>query len=111
MGRVTALFTFLEQQACAGGACQAVQRVTEAYLRARAALLRDMLEAFLASAGEYDGAWEHQALRILHADFTAEMAKLAGHVPMLAQLPEILATTLHVPNYLEAPEDDPRALQ
>jgi hypothetical protein len=111
MGRVAALFTFLEQQACAGGACQAAQRVTEVYLRARAALLRDMLEAFLASAGEYDGTREHQALRILHADFTAEMAKLAGHVPMLAQLPEILATTLRVPNYLETLEDNTEALQ
>ena len=108
MERVAALLTFLEQQQCAGGACQAAQRVTEAYLRARAALLRDMLEAFLASAGEYDGAREHQALRALHADFTAEMATLTAHVPMLVRLPDILATTLRVPDYLEAPADDPR---
>ena len=108
MERVAALFTFLEQQQCAGGTCQAAQRVTEAYLRARAALLRDMLEAFLASAGEDDGAREHQALRALHADFTAEMATLTAHVPMLALLPDILATTLRVPDYLAAPADDPR---
>ena len=108
MERVAALFTFLEQQQCAGGTCQTAQRVTEAYLRTRAALLRDMLEAFLASAGEYDGTREHQALRALHADFTAEMATLTAHVPMLARLPDILATTLRVPDYLEAPADDPR---
>jgi hypothetical protein len=111
MGRVVALFTFLEQQACAGGACQAAQRLTEAYVRARAALLRDMLAAFLASAGEYDGAREQQALRTLHGDYTAEMATLAAHVPMLRQLPDILATTLRVPDYLEAPEDNTGTLQ
>jgi hypothetical protein len=111
MGRVAHLFTFLEQQQCAGGTCQAAQRVTEAYLRARAALIREMLEAFLASDGEYDGAREHQALQGLHADFHAEMATLTAHVPMLARLPDILATTLRVPDYLEAPEDDPRARQ
>jgi hypothetical protein len=107
MGRVANLFTLLEQQQCAGGACQAAQRVTEAYVRARAALIRDMLEAFLESEGEYDGAREHQALKTLHADFQAEMATLVAHVPMLVQLPDILATTLRVPNYLEAPEDEP----
>jgi hypothetical protein len=110
MGRVAHIFTFLEQQQCAGGACQAAQRVTEAYLRARAALLSVMLEAFLAPEGEYDGAREHQALKTVHADFQAEMAALVPHVPMLVGLPEVLASTLRVPDYLAAPEDDPRAV-
>jgi hypothetical protein len=109
MGRVASLFTFLEQQQCAGGTCEAAQRVTEAYLRARAALIRQMLEAFLESNGEYDGAREHQALQGLHADFQAEIAPLTAHVPMLARLPDILETTLRVPDYLEAPEDDTRS--
>jgi hypothetical protein len=111
MGRIAALFSFLEQQQCAGGACQAAQRVAEAYLRARAALLRDMLTAFLESNGEYDGAREHQALRVLHADFTAEMATLTAHVPMLVQLPDILATTLRVPDFLALPAEAPPARQ
>jgi len=111
MGRVVSLFTFLEQQQCAGGACQAAQRATEAYLRVRAELIRDLLEAFLASEGEYDGAREQQALRTLHADFRAEMAALVPHVPMLVGLPEVLASTLRVPDYLAMPEDAPRALQ
>ena len=111
MGRVANLFRFLEQQPCAGGTCQAAQRVTEAYLRARADVLRAMLEAFLASEGEYDGAREHQALKALHADFQAEMATLTAHVPMLALLPDILETTLRVPDYLEVPEDDTRSLK
>jgi hypothetical protein len=107
LGRVASLFTFLEQQQCAGDACQAARRVTEAYLRARAALLRDMLEAFLASQGEYDGAREQQALQTLHADFRAELAALVPHVPMLVGLPEVLASTLRVPDYLAVPEDAP----
>jgi hypothetical protein len=111
MGRVAHLFTFLEQQQCAGGMCQAAQRVTEAYLRARAALIRDMLEAFLESDGEYDGAREHQALKTLHADYTADMATLAAHVPMLVQLPDILTTLLRVPDYLEETEDTTEALK
>jgi hypothetical protein len=111
MGRVASVFTFLEQRQCAGGTCQAAQRVTEAYLRARAALLRTMLEAFLASAGEYEGARERQALQTLHADFSAEMATLVPHIPMLVGLPEVLASTLRIPDYLAAPEDHPRALQ
>ena len=41
----------------------------------------------------------------------AEMATLVPHVPMLVQLPDILVTFLRVPDYLEAPEDDPRALK
>jgi hypothetical protein len=109
MGRVASLFMFLAQEQCAGGTCEAAQRVTEAYLRARAAVLRTMLDAFLASEGAYDGTREYQALQALHADVTAELATLAAHVPMLAQLPDILATTLRVPDYLEAPADEPRA--
>jgi hypothetical protein len=111
MERVAAIFTFLEQQQCAGGTCRAAQWTTEAYVRARAELIRAMLEAFLASDGVYNGAREYQALQALHADFTAKMATLAAHVPMLALLPDVLATTLRVPDYLEAPEDDTRSLK
>ena len=111
MERVAALFTFLEQQRCAGGTCQAAQWATEAYVRARAELIRAMLEACLASDGMHDGAHEHQALQTLHTEFTAEMAALAAHVPMLALLPDVLATTLSVPDYLEASEKAPQSLK
>jgi hypothetical protein len=109
LGRVASVFTFLEKHQCAGGACQAAQRVTEAYLRARAALLRDLLDAFLESEGEYEGVREQQALKTLHADFTAELTALVPHVPMLVGLPEVLASTLRVPDYLAIPEDAPSA--
>jgi hypothetical protein len=46
--------------------------------------------------------------RSVRSEFTAEMATLATHVPMLARLPDVLATTLRVPDYLEAPVDDRR---
>jgi hypothetical protein len=106
MGRVASFFEFLEQRDCAGGVCQQARQSTEEYLRARAELIRRMLEAFLASDGADDGAPERQEFASLHADFTAEMAAMAEREPMLATLPDILATTLSVPDYLEAPRDD-----
>jgi hypothetical protein len=106
MGRVASLFEFLERQSCAGSACPYAQRLTEDYLRARAELLRRMLEEFLASDGAYNGARERHELAFLHATFTAEMSAIAARVPMLAMLPDILETTLRVPDYLEAPQDD-----
>jgi hypothetical protein len=106
MERVASLFEFLEHRDCAGGVCEYAQQLTKDYVRARAELIRRMLEAFLASDGADDGARERQELASLHADFTAEMAAIAERVPMLAMLPDILATTLGVPDYLEAPRED-----
>jgi hypothetical protein len=106
MGRVASLFEFLEHRECAGGVCESAQQLTEGYVRARAELIRRMLEEFLASDGADDGAPERQELASLHAAFAAEMAAIAERVPMLAMLPDILATTLGVPDYLEAPRDD-----
>jgi hypothetical protein len=105
-GRVASLFESLKHRGCAGGVCQSAQRLTEDYVRARAELIRRMLEAFLASDGADDGAPERQELASLHADFAAEMAAMAEREPMLAKLPDILATALGVPDYLEAPRDD-----
>lgn len=62
LGRVTGLFEFLEHRDCAGGVCQSAQQVTEDYVRARAALIRQMVEAFLASDGAEDSAQARQEL-------------------------------------------------
>lgn len=106
IGRVKNLFAFLEQGHCAAGACQAVQRLTEDYVHARAALLRRMLAAFLESDGAYDGAREHDELATLHATFQAALTGVAERIPMLAMLPALLETTLRVPDYLEALPDN-----
>ena len=106
MGRVASLFEMLEHRECAGGVCQQARQLVEDYVRARAGLIRQMLEGFLASNGADDGAPERQELASLHAAFTAAMAASAEPVPMLASLPDVLATTLGVPDFLDAPPDD-----
>jgi hypothetical protein len=105
-GRLAGLFEYFEHRDCAGGVCQHAQRLAQDYVRSRAELIRRMLEEFLGSDGADDVVTERQELASLHATFTAEMAAMAEHVPMLTSLPDILASTLRVPDYLEAPRDD-----